>query len=281
MRPVVTAIDSVSGECRTGVGTYVVVNRDGWILTAWHIKLAIDSLEAQVEAVKAHRAEQAAISARSMSGGARRQALKQLGTLNPDAAVHYAVWWNVPGVRLVEAYGIEVADIMLGRLEPFDPDSIEAYPSFKDPATPIEQGRSLCRLGFPFNNLRVSYDPGSDKFDFSNANVPGFAIEGILTREVNAGMNPAGFPNMLLETSSPGLMGQSGGPIVDVNGTVWAIQSKTMHLPLGFDPEVPDPKNPKGSKRREHQFLNVGWGTHPATIVGLLREKGIAHTLSQ
>lgn len=40
---------------------------------------------------------------------------------------------------------------------------------------------------------------------------------------------------------------------------LWAIQSQTQHLSLGFDPEVPvDPKQAGGSRKREHQFLNVG-----------------------
>lgn len=101
----------------------------------------------------------------------------------------------------------------------------------------------------------------------------------ILTRYLEVSHNPFGYRNMFLETSSPGLMGQSGGSILDTSGTVWGIQSKTANLSLGFDPEVPD-GNGGLTKRKEHQFLNVGWSTHPETIVGLLKEKGIAHTLA-
>lgn len=39
---------------------------------------------------------------------------------------------------------------------------------------------------------------------------------------------------MFIETSTPRLRGQSGGPIFDVNGAIWAIQSQTHHLKLGF-----------------------------------------------
>lgn len=107
--------------------------------------------------------------------------------------------------------------------------------------------------------------------------VPYFPIDGIFTRNVNV---PAGtprtYPLKFLETSSPGLRGQSGGPTFDVKGTVFAIQSRTQHFPLGFDTY-----HGVGKKRTlVPQFLNVGWGVHVATVVGFLQEIGVSHHLS-
>ena len=93
---------------------------------------------------------------------------------------------------------------------------------------------------------------------------------------MKVGDHQLGYTIGFLETSSPGLMGQSGGPIFDVRGTVWSIQSRTMHLPLGFNPPVPNAT--RGEV--EHQFLNVGWGTHPQTLVGALRGRGVTFALS-
>jgi hypothetical protein len=78
---------------------------------------------------------------------------------------------------------------------------------------------------------------------------------------------------MFIETSSPGLRGQSGGPTFDINGTIWAIQSQTHHMKLGFG------DNQKQSKELEHlkyQYLNVGWGTHALTITSFLTENKIS-----
>jgi hypothetical protein len=108
--------------------------------------------------------------------------------------------------------------------------------------------------------------------------MPRFPIDGIFTRIINVvpgGAPPLPFPLQWIETSIPGLRGQSGGPIFDVHGNIWAIQTSTEHLPLGFDPPVPD--NPA---RREHQFLNVGRGVSAVTIIGLLNELGIAYEMS-
>ncbi len=80
------------------------------------------------------------------------------------------------------------------------------------------------------------------------------------------------FPFKYIETSTPGLKGQSGGPTIDVNGVVWAIQAKTLHLPLGFDPQVPGKKG-----QTEHQFLNVGLGIHPETLLSFFRNQKIQY----
>jgi hypothetical protein len=87
-------------------------------------------------------------------------------------------------------------------------------------------------------------------------------------------IEPVPYPLRLFETSSPGLRGQSGGPIFDTKGVVWGIQSLTRHFPLGFEPTVP------GKGVKEHQFLNVGIGVHAVTIVGLLKKQGIECQLS-
>jgi hypothetical protein len=83
------------------------------------------------------------------------------------------------------------------------------------------------------------------------------------------------FPLLWIETSNPGLKGQSGGPIFDTDGTVWGIQSNTFPYPTGFDPEDP---NAKGKKL--HQFLNAGRGVHPVTLVEFMNAQGIKHSLT-
>lgn len=80
------------------------------------------------------------------------------------------------------------------------------------------------------------------------------------------------FPLMNIETSTPGLPGQSGGPMFDADGNIWALQAVTTHTPLGFNPELVDGQ---GKKHVEHQFINLGTGPSSATIIGLLSARGI------
>ena len=79
----------------------------------------------------------------------------------------------------------------------------------------------------------------------------------------------------MIETSGPGLRGQSGGPIFDVHGNLWGIQSVTNHLRLGFEPVV---KLANGKEVVEHQFINVGIGSHSETLRDMLSSFKIAYT---
>ena len=111
-----------------------------------------------------------------------------------------------------------------------------------------------------------------------NITVPFFPIEGIYTREIIAGQTPDKQVNIkFIETSSPGLRGQSGGPIVDTQGNIWGIQSSTIHLPLGFSPKL----SLNGRDVEEHQFLNVGVGVHPETIVSFLKTNNIQFNMTE
>jgi hypothetical protein len=80
-----------------------------------------------------------------------------------------------------------------------------------------------------------------------------------------------GIPTQFIETSTPGLGGQSGGPTLDKDGAVCALQVRTVHLPLGWSPEVSDGKK----QVKEHQFLNVGWGVHTATLKAIFAANGV------
>src|SRR5690606_2946450 len=118
------------------------------------------------------------------------------------------------------------------------------------------------------------WDEGENRFSLppESVPIPRFPIDGMFTREVNVELSNGKkhhFPLKYLETSSPGLKGQSGGPIFDSNGHIWAVQSKTSHLPLGFNPTVPN------TNTKEHQFLNVGWGVHAETIINFFHEHKI------
>ena len=77
-----------------------------------------------------------------------------------------------------------------------------------------------------------------------------------------------------IETSTPGLKGQSGGPIFDSHGNIYGMQVITNHLPLGFHPMV----EYDGRKVVENQFLNVGVGVHVRTIRDILDARGVDYT---
>jgi hypothetical protein len=135
---------------------------------------------------------------------------------------------------------------------------------------------SLCRLGYPFYQASATFDEETNQFNLppDALPVPRFPSEGMLTRLLvgDLATTPPVQPKFI-ETSSAGLRGQSGGPIFDVDGHIWGIQSRTAHLPLGFDPEV---GVPGGAKVTEHQFMNVGIGASSETVLAFLHHHGVA-----
>lgn len=280
-KPVVISQRNHAGACSSMIGAFIVINPDGWIITAGHLHEALDRGFAAVKAARDLAAKRAAIEADpQLMVKEKRKALAKVGHPSADQVVRQAVWWAHDKARLVDSRRLKAADIAVGRLEPFIPDTGAVYPKFRRAGAAFEPGASLCRLGFPFHGFAAVWDDGRQLFMFPPGAlpIPFFPLEGMATREVELqSVDASGnviappFPMREIETSSPGLRGQSGGPIFDSDGTVWGVQSSTAHYPLGFSPPVPGSK----TNELEHQFLNVGRGVHADTIAGMLSNLGV------
>lgn len=260
-------------------GAFVVLNDEGWIITAAHLWESFFAYQQHTNELQAHKKQLEEIEQdQSLTEKQRNKKLRRIKP-NPRWITNHSFWWGWDGVSIKDVRALHEGDIVIGRLEPFKQTMVKAYPTIKDPSKDLNPGTSLCKLGYPFHQLKASFDETKDVFTLAPGVVPLplFPIEGIYTRNAVVGRSKDGkYEIKLLETSSPGLRGQSGGPIFDTNGTVWAIQNRTTHFPLGFSPKVK--KN--GKEVEENQFLNVGLGVHPELIVAFLRENGISFKLS-
>ena len=81
-----------------------------------------------------------------------------------------------------------------------------------------------------------------------------------------------------LELSTPGLKGQSGGPLFDENGIVYGVQSTTEHLHLGFD--MIKEKMIIGGREtivNNQPFLHVGRCVYVEIIKQFLDDLGIVY----
>lgn len=263
-----------------------MLNDEGWVLTAFHILQLIDSLARATAEYQKYERERSAIDRDdSLSPGEKRRRLTKLRRPPPSAVTNHSSWWGWDGVGIAEAHGIEPIDLGVARLSKFDKSWVRTYPFLKDPTKGMRPGTSLCKLGFPFHAIEPKFDPQKNAFVLPAGAVPlpFFPLEGIYTRQVVLGgiSNAPSYPLQFLETSSPGLLGQSSGPTFDTRGTVWAIQSRTQHFPLGFGGDLKGSQlSAKQQEFLRHQYLNVGWGVHSETVIGLLRARGIRFQLS-
>lgn len=277
-RPVVISTRCFDKTVECGCGAFIVLNEEGWIITVAHLWESFFAFQQHAKEISDYKVELQAIQQdQRLNAKQKRKRIGRLRT-NPKWITNHSFWWGRDGVQLKDIRLLPDGDLVIGRLEPFDPKTIENYPVFKDPTT-LSIGTSLCKLGYPFHKIEATFNEANNAFELAPgaSPLPRFPIEGIYTRNVIAGKSKNGkYDIKFLETSSPGLRGQSGGPIFDSNGTVWALQSRTSHFPLGFSPKV----KKDGKEVEENQFLNVGWGVHPELIVAFLKDNGVKFSLS-
>ena len=241
MVPIAIASKRVGRKPSVGLGAGVVLNRDGWVLTAGHIVSEIDAL----------------YQARASLGKGKS---KKQGDVEGVKVV-----WGVPGDLNASAGIVQPeTDLGLCKLEGFS-DSSFRPPKLR--GNGVRQGELLCRAGYPLiGNIKVDWNSQTEEFtltDLFPATV--FVNEGVVARFLGSG--PTGTEHVFIETSSPGLRGQSGGPLVDPDGRLCGIQIRTTHYPLGFTPQV--------GNRKEHQFLNAGQAVHVDTVKAFLDDHDV------
>lgn len=152
-----------------------------------------------------------------------------------------------------------------------------SYAKFLKDGTQLKQGRLLCRYGFPFAEFNnFEYDLINDEISFNETGIktsPSFPIDGIITRMVVSDQKIIG-----LELSTPGLKGQSGGPLFNADGIVCGMQSQTVQYHLGFDEQkIEIISKGKKSSTLNHSFLNVGRCIHVDAIKDFLKINNVKY----
>jgi len=130
----------------------------------------------------------------------------------------------------------------------------------------VQVCKSVCRVGYPFSEISSScnIDDHGAHYSLNILEMPLIPNEGIITRSIHTGKKlEFDSDPMEIETSSPGLKGQSGGPIFDYHGHILGMQTKTQSRPSGFRLKVP---NENGELVEENQLLSFGQGIHVSTI---------------
>ena len=168
-------------------------------------------------------------------------------------------------------------DLAILKFNDFKKIAYTGYAIFIRDNTKIQQGKFLCRLGFPFPEFtNFKYNEQTDDIEWTQNGVvhsPRFPLEGMITRHLGDEGNIYG-----IELSTPGLRGQSGGPLFDENGLVYGMQFSTKHLHLGFDLENKEIMiDGKIKKINDYSFIHLGQCIHIDTIKAFLKEKNVKY----
>lgn len=276
--PVVTARRHFDRTILCGCAAFVVLNEQGWIATAAHLLSADDDLQRSSRELSDYYGKIRNIRREPrLTSKEKRTIISRLKT-DPKWVTDVSYWWGREGVRLREVRLLPEADLAVGRLEPFDPERFRPFPVLKDPAS-LDVGTPLCKLGYPFQRVKASYDESGGEIRFAPGSLPqsGFPMEGMYTRTLSAGWSTDGrYEIKFLETSTPGLTGQSGGPLFDSRGTLWGVQSRTDVHSFRVRTRTP------GGKRTadETLSLNLGVAIHPELLVRYLTDSEIRFRMS-
>jgi len=278
-QPVLISTLRFDGTVECSIGTFVIVNAEGWIVTAAHIFEVMTAHQRDIAEINQYNQEVSEIeNNKYLSFNDKKKSLARV-SFNPKWIRTYSYWWGADYHGIDNVQLLNDNDLAVGKLTNYNPQFCTEYPTFKRPQS-LSIGTSLCKLGYPFHEVNASFNEATNAFQIApNAlPIPRFPIDGIFTREVLvATAENSPFEIKFIETSTPGFRGQSGGPIFDTAGNIWAIQSRTAHLSLGFSPKIV--VNQK--EVIEHQFINVGMGVHIETILKVLDVNQIQYKLSE
>jgi hypothetical protein len=259
-----------------GAATLFFVNADGWAITCRHVAQHLAATDQVNANYAAFVAELAAGKGKIKEKKLRKQLEQKYRFTNKSPVQILNRFVNcVDAFTTIDFEQHAVADLALLKFNGFGSLQVSSFPVFAKTGSDLKQGKTLCRLGFPFPEFtNFEYDSTADSLKWTatgREGTPRFPIDGMLTRHL-AGVSgdTVGF-----EMSTPGLRGQSGGPVFDVDGRVWGMQAATNHLDLNFD--VHQDVVRAGVKKRvsDSAFLHVGHCVHVDIIKDLMRTHSV------
>ncbi len=261
-----------------GTATLFFVNEDGYAVTCRHVARQILYANAVYENYVKFSAELRRFE-RDPGLNRHKQFLESKYKINAETPVR--ILFNF--VNCVSSYkGLTVhlhptQDLAIIQFRDFESLQYNGFARFLRDSRMVKQGRYLCRLGYPFPEF-TNYGYNKDINDIEwlktgRVTTPSFPIDGIITRHIGGNNEITG-----IEMSTPGLRGQSGGPLFDRNGVIYGMQSSTRHLHLGFD-QINREVTTDGQRKRvsNYPFLNVGQCVHVDVIKHFLREKKVQY----
>ena len=281
-RPLHTISRTYGGLILPGSSTFFFVNNNGVAITCKHVLDLIPAADNINQSYLQFKAERERI---PKDGKYKRnlQGLEIKYKYNADSTIqlknNFLNCFDT--IKEITCHAHPTLDLAIMEFKGFNKIYYTSHARFIKDNNKIKQGKSLCRIGFPFpefNNFK--HNPDTDDIEWTNTgnpNSPSFPIDGIVTRFVGSNQNEI----TGIEMSTPGLKGQSGGPLFDTAGNIYGMQFATNHLHLGFDmKDIEIINNGKKSKVSNYPFLHVGICVHADKIKEFLHQHNINFSLA-
>ena len=264
-----------------GTATLFFVNENGMALTCRHVAREIVHAETVNRNYSEFKKEMSGIKKDGKFSAEKKHAEKR-HELGPDRLAQLRVSFaGVSGLKCFHIVMSEKYDLALIRFD-CDPAIRTEHAVFLNDSSRIQPGKMLCRLGYPFPEFTdFTYDSRNDDVVWTqegHQSTPQFPIEGMVTRHIGDSSGHI----IGIEMSTPGLRGQSGGPLFAENGIVYGMQSLTYHLHLGFDMK----KEKRMINGREEiinnqPFMHVGRCIHVDIIREFLDQQKVKYYIGE
>lgn len=255
-----------------GAATLFFVNADGWALTCKHVAQWITQADGINKRYTNYQEE-----SKELNTGQKKALAKKLGLDENKTSEMWVTFVDcVDRLKNINFFLHPEYDLALLKFEGFEKISYSGDPVFMKENQQAQPGQMLCRLGFPFpefSNFQLNAEKQRLEWTKSGQpKSPRFPIEGMLTRFLG-GQNGKIHG---IEMSTPGLRGQSGGPLFDTEGRIVGMQSRTKHLHLGFDIEEKEiVVHGKAKKVNDYAFIHLGECVHVAVIKEFMTQNGV------
>jgi len=277
-RPIHTIMRTYSGkQLIPGASTIFFVNDKGYAVTCKHVVELIATADQVNQHFNNFRQERQQI----LNHPKYKQLIKGLELkykLQPDSIIQIKHNF-IESVDKMSGFTWHLhptLDLAILKFNDFEKLHYNGYAKFLKNGEDIKQGKFLCRLGFPFPEFsNFTFNANTDDIEWTNTGVtvsPRFPLEGMVTRFL--GDQQHGLYG--IEMSTPGLRGQSGGPLFDQDGIVYGMQFSTKHLHLGFDLEDKEIMiNNAPKKVTDYSFIHLGQCIHVNAIKAFLEQNNV------
>ncbi|PRY31740.1 trypsin-like peptidase [Spirosoma oryzae] len=265
------------GPIVPGSATLFFINELGDALTCRHVAVNIERSAKINRNYKLYKGKEAEFRNHPDKARLQRDLQNQYGIKDDTIKqLHHAYINCVEGgdEPTIILHPSEHIDLAIVRFRNYARPLYTSYATFLKDSVRIRPGRTLCRLGFPFPEFsNFKYDGYTDDAVWTDEppRYMSFPSDGMITRLLR---NKGGITE--IEMSTPGLVGQSGGPLFDTNGLIYGLQSATDQLHLGLDIEDKEVlvKN-RRSRVSNYPFLQVGICVHVDRIKEFLRASDV------
>lgn len=257
-----------------GAATLFFVNEEGWALTCKHVAQWIAQADQINKRLMQYRSE-----SKGMNASLAKTVANKLGLNEAQTGEMRITFVDcVDKIQNIKFLLHPEYDLALIKLEGFANMLTSGFPVFLQNDQETQPGQLLCRLGFPFpefTNFQLNSE--LDQLEWTKTGQPRsprFPIEGMVTRFLGDKNGKV----YGIEMSTPGLRGQSGGPLFDQEGRIAGMQSRTKHLHLGFDIEDKEViAHGKVKKVNDYAFIHLGECIHVSVLKEFMDQQGVSY----